>query len=651
MEKLGFYSYEENDESSDNGPRTAAVLTFSGNTNDSFVKELTQNSLDARIDRGGKLKIKVSYLSIFKTQIPNFEQFVIILNQMENYWNNKSAQYKKFFETAKSSINGDKVNVLVFEDYLTKGLEGDDDIGTFKNCVNDENVSGKEYSDSLGNHGIGKNSVFGYSSIHTVFYSSFNTNKECKFKGVSKLGNYMDENNKKKQERVYYGAVKEKSIKLISNEEMIPDLFKRNQPGLSQFVIGAEVKDDWANNVKKAFISNFWFLFEADKLEVNIDNIVLNKMNYVEEANLLFNNQVNRENPLPYIKAFKEKQIYESKEISKIGKIHFYAMEAEVGDSFPNRIVFVRDGMKIKLDTLGLNGLPVNIAGVMYCDNIKGNSILGAMEPHAHDKFLPELVAAKQVDNVSVEEAKMILKEIDDFKRSVLTKLRDKYLVEGNSVDIVDDLFSAILGSGKGNGAGKTIESKEETFNRRTYKLDFDGIFSSNSRNSVIDNLSDINLVDGVGSGLGVGKGGSGVHQNKKTDNKYKGGGGGSDASKKSVKGKIQKNLSSRFFISESNEGFNRYKMILRSNEDFEAFNLIFSQHGDSGIKDSEMSSILISVHEDEKNIPFDVVKNDKNQIIGYRIKGLSVKSGEPSIYELEMEEKTTSALQIIEFI
>jgi hypothetical protein len=206
MSQLDFYSHKANDEASNTGPRTAAILTFSGNTNDSFVKELTQNSLDARADRGGNLKIKVSCCEVPKLEIPNFTQFEKILSQMESYWNTKSDQYKRFFETSKASIKGSKVKVLVFENSLTKGLRGDDMEGTFQSCVNNENTSSKDHSNSLGNHGIGKNSVFGYSGVHTVFYSSLNIDGEYKFKGVSKLGNYKDQD-----------GVKRKVKKVVSN--------------------------------------------------------------------------------------------------------------------------------------------------------------------------------------------------------------------------------------------------------------------------------------------------------------------------------------------------------------------------------------------------------------------------------------------------
>lgn len=649
MSQLEFYSHKANDVTSDNGPRTAAVLTFSGNTNDSFVKELTQNSLDARVVRGENLKIKVSYREVPKLEIPNFTQFENILSQMESYWNAKSDQYKRFFETSKGSIKGSKVKILVFEDSLTKGLRGDDMKGTFKNCVNDENVSGKEHSDSLGNHGIGKNSVFGYSGVHTVFYSSLNIDGEYKFKGVSKLGNYKDQDGVKRSERIYYGAVEGESVRLLDDQMKIPECFRREEVGLSQFVIGAEVNDDWAENVKKAFISNYWFLFESEKLEVDIDGVILNKSNYESEAKVMFADDKSRNNPLPFIKSYREVQIHVSEKIFKIGTVNFFAREALEGESFPNRVAFLRDGMKIKLDTLGLSGLPVNIAGVMYCDDEVGNSILGAMEPHAHDKFLPDLVAKKQVANVTVADAQKILKDLDKFKRKVLMELREKYTEEAESIDIVDDLFSSILGSGKGSGAGKTIRSEQETFNRKTYEVDYDGKFASNSRNSVVDNSTDVDLGEEDGPGVGTGKtGGKGVRggDGEKVDE-----GGGSTTSKKKVKGKINKNVSSRFFISESSAESNTYKLVLRANEDFDLFNVVFSQHGDSGRKDSEMSSVLKSVKAGGVEVDFNKVKNNSDQTIGYKLKGLSVVKGVPSVYEVEMEENSTSALQIIEVI
>lgn len=650
MNAPNFFSYQSYDDTSDNGPRTAAVLTFSGNTNDSVVKELTQNSLDARINRGGKLKIKVSCKEINKKEIPNFNNLSIVLQQMKNYWNSKSEQYRRFFETADKCIEGGNVKVFIFEDFLTKGLGGDDTVGTFKNCVNDENVSGKEYTDSLGNHGIGKNSVFGYSGIHTVFYSSLNLNGEYKFKGVSKLGTYRDNNKVKRSERIYYGNVtNNESVGLVSDLNSIPNCFRRTESGLSQYVIGAEIKEDWAENVKKAFISNYWFLFETNKLEVEIDGVVLNHDNYFEEALILFDNDQSKENPISFIKSFKTPQITQERKIHKIGIVKLFLSEAKEGDKFPNRIVFLRDGMKIKSDNLGISGLPLNIAGVIYCDDINGNSVLAAMEPHAHNDFLPELVSKKQINNITVNDAKKILYEIKEFKKEVLVEIRNKYSEEAENVDLIDDLFSSILGVGNGSGVGKLLITEDETFNKKYLsQIDYTAKFNSSSKNTLIDNIEDVNHGNDDGEGIGTGSGGKGVTggENKITNN-----GGGSSVNSGNIKtrGKNKKNISARFFLTDSNSSFNTYNMILRSDENLDAFNIVLGQHGDSG--KSEMTAILKSVKENGVEIEFDDFNNSNDKKIGYRIKNLKISLGNPSVYELQIIEKTESALMINELI
>ena len=640
-----FYSSKANDAFSDNGPRTAAVLTFSGDSSDSIVKELTQNSLDARVDRRGNLKIKISFKEVSKTSIPNFGQFEDILLQMEKYWNSKSNQYKRFFETAKKSIEGSSVKMFVFEDFMTKGLEGNDKEGTFKNCVNDENVSGKTHSDSLGNHGIGKNSVFGYSGVHTVFYSSLNSDGEYKFKGVTKLGTYLDNENIKRSERTYYGKESENGVTLISKPEFIPGIFKRSETGLSQFVLGADLDEDWSDSIRRAFIENYWYLFEANKLTVHIDDEILNNDNYIEEAQRLFINNTSKENPIPFIKAYKEKEIFESREIHKIGKVNMYLLEAKEEDNFPNKVVFLRDGMKIKMDNLHVGGLPNNIAGVMFCDTIRGNSILGAMEPHAHNNFFPELVAKKEIRDVTVGDAKQILKEINKFRRDVLLKVKEKYTHETESVDIVDELFSKILGFGSGTSSGKTTQTKDEAFYKKTVKIDFDCWFRSNERNSAVNINEETDLGDGEGTGVGKGYGGTGE---RKGEGMKKGEGGGSSKSKKKILGKIKHNITSRFFISQEMENENKYNLVLRANDDIPSMDLIIGQKGDSE-HTKQMSADIIKAESNGIPLEFSKILNKDSEIVSFRINGVNIKEDKPEVIEITLKEKKKSALKIIE--
>ena len=203
-----------------------------------------------------------------------------------------------------------------------------------------------------------------------------------------------------------------------------------------------------------------------------------------------------------------------------------------------------------------------------------------------------------------------------------------------------------MLGTGKGGGAGSSVSSNEEAFNRRIFQVDYNGVFSSNSRNVIIDNSDEVFQGDGDGPGVGSGTGGSGIRGGSGSKKSELGGASQSD---NKSRGKIKRNLTSRFFISETKNNLNTYKMVLRSEVDYNSFDVIITQYGDSGRKDGEMTSRLKSVIYDGQNVNFNEVKNQKGQITGYQVKSLSIDKDYPSIYDVQLEEKSISALQIID--
>jgi hypothetical protein len=68
------YNSSVKNERGDNGASNAAILTFNKDKIDSLIKELTQNSIDAKIDKKEILRLSVRVLDIDKTEIPNFSQ-------------------------------------------------------------------------------------------------------------------------------------------------------------------------------------------------------------------------------------------------------------------------------------------------------------------------------------------------------------------------------------------------------------------------------------------------------------------------------------------------------------------------------------------------------------------------------------------------
>jgi hypothetical protein len=662
MSKPRFYSVVNNDEADLVGAGNASVATFSSDLQSSIAKELTQNSLDARVNKDGALEIKISDKLIPKASIPNFNEFENILSLSEKHNSPKDA---KFYSLAKESIKDKNIRVFVFEDFMTKGLEGDDEGNnlpqnstepTFQTCVRGEGSSAKDFSNSKGSHGVGKNSVFGASAIRTVFYSSLDRYNNYKFEGVSKLTTYRDDQGIPRKPRTYYGNLQDDhqditkhKVRLISKPDDIPHAFRRTKPGLSQYVLGALVTEDWKDYFRRSFIENYWWLFEQKTLSVTIDNQIIDNSNYLKVAESLFAD-AKPDNPLNFIKAYKDYDEFETKKIYKIGEVHFYVREARGDEKYPNKIMFLRDGMLISKNRKLRVALPNAIAGVMFCNNEDGNEILGFMEPPQHNEFLPSFLKIRGPSNLSEKDGDRILKEIRDFQKEVLNKIKNKYSRPLETVDFIDELFSEISAlDSKEKSSGSKSLTKDETFNRKYLpKVNLNVMFNSHERNSKITQNSETDLGDGDGPGIGTGTGGSFQRQGeKKGKPKKEVEGGGSSRSRTKTKGKFKHQITSRFFI--VNEGNNnKYNLVIKSNNSIPELGIVVSQKGDSD-RVKIMSSRLIGVESRGQVFTFLENKNSKGEIISYQINGLNVKEGEPCLVELTLNEKNKSALTIIE--
>jgi hypothetical protein len=543
-----------------NGLNNAAILTFSKDVLDALVKELTQNSIDALATRNSKLKIRIRMEPVQKKGIPNIEQIDSILDKMIVYWN-KQIDFVNFFNDAKQILQSDSIHTFIFEDFNTKGLLGDCNSGTFKSLLIDEGVSDKDHKNSLGGFGIGKNAFFAFTGLQTVFYTSYNQ-EGCKFMGVTKLAEYKDENNKKRNNRIYYGQWQKDlpddptDLEYISDSSLIPDFFKRNENGLSSFAIGVQNSDQWQTHTKQALIRNYWFLFENDLLEAEIDGEIINNSNYFDEAEKIF---IEDKSILSYIKTFKDPQIYVKENIAHINNINILLREALPGDDYPNRIVIIRDGMMIKEVFPGVSGLPNNISGIIYCDNPDGNEILGKMEPPAHNDFVPFLLPKKS--DLTVNDGEKIIRQIDNAKKKCVRMIKEQYNESSSSVALIDELMSGLSDSiSKGIGKGKAVISKDETFDIIKKEEEFELNFDSTNKTAVI-----------LGNGNGK------VEFGGISSGSSKSGNSGGNSKKGKSKKRNQTLIKTSFFFSKSDSKTNHYKMIVYADRDIDNTNISFT--------------------------------------------------------------------------
>jgi len=112
MKKFNAYPKED---PGDNGLNNASILTFSKDVINALIKELAQNSIDAKNLTEKKVKVKVNIIEIDKTAIEGFDGLQEIFNNMIDYWLARNqSDFVKFFQRALDLTQKDKINVFAF---------------------------------------------------------------------------------------------------------------------------------------------------------------------------------------------------------------------------------------------------------------------------------------------------------------------------------------------------------------------------------------------------------------------------------------------------------------------------------------------------------------------------------------------------------
>src|SRR5437868_6324782 len=127
------------------GLNNAAINSFNSNVINSFIREMFQNSNDARdrnlpIDSNtGKvppLFISINYKKISQDQFPDFDGFIDTFRRIKSAKPNE--KHVEFFRNAEKAMgNREAIKLFVYEDFNTTGLSGadDDDNSTVSGCV------------------------------------------------------------------------------------------------------------------------------------------------------------------------------------------------------------------------------------------------------------------------------------------------------------------------------------------------------------------------------------------------------------------------------------------------------------------------------------------------------------------------------------
>lgn len=435
------WRFPSNDFGEIKGINDSGVAMFRGTPLKSLAREICQNSLDAAVE--DKIIIEFSLFEIDNSQIPGRDDLKDTFNRCLAFWSDQKAKAtKEFFTSALKAIDEDKSYVLRISDFNTKGLMGSrGEINTdWTNLTKSSGASDKRGT-AGGSYGIGKFAPFVCSFYSTVFYSTYDINKEKAYQGVSRLVTFTRNDGENTQGTGYFGHEKNTPV----YEELFLDpSFVRNETeyGTDIFILGYKYHgDNWEKELLISVLDGFLGAIWNDKLEVLIGDKRICKDNLgsiIEE----YRDDLTGYTDHYYNVLTSPDTNWFEEDFHGLGSIKLGILIGE--HEAVNKISMVRKtGMKI-MDKDHLPG-HVPYMGFMFINGDKLNAALRALENPEHTKWEPDR-------DPNPAKAKQLLKALNDYIRDKIEEL-----ISNGDIDAIDAA-----------GVGQYLPDDEEISDNKT---------------------------------------------------------------------------------------------------------------------------------------------------------------------------------------
>ena len=438
----------------DKGPNDATIETFKGDTDRYLAREITQNSIDARLDEKKPVRIAFELLKLERNSIPDIDSLTNRFNQCADFWKHDKKAKEFFTRAAKLSLQR-TIPCLKISDFNTTGVEGEDDEVTkgWYSLVMAEGSTSKIAGEG-GSFGIGKGAPFAASQLRTVIYSTQAADDHHAFVGLSILATHKS--GPKALKSHHEGFLTLPGKKSVRERSKIPSHFSRKDRGTDIFVLGYDALGEkaWYDDLLSSMLENFWPAIDKGLLEATIGDVVVNR----DSLESLLTRMSKRKDFTAhmYYHAMKKPLFHIPSKLEKIGQVEFFV---STGDpSFPNRVSMIRkSGMVIFQKRFQS---PTRFCGVFICEDQEGNERLREMEPPRHDVWDPNHPEKGQNRKIETEYVGFIrdslraLADNDDAQQIEISEL-SRFLPDDE--DTPDETF------GSGTKANDTLEEDRPT--------------------------------------------------------------------------------------------------------------------------------------------------------------------------------------------
>lgn len=527
------------------GITTGDSEAFKKNPYSAFAREILQNSIDACISDEEPVRVEFKEFELSTSEIPQIDEIKKAAQRCKEFWKNKD-EYVKTYQDILNEFSKSKLTCLRVSDYNTSGLIGvetnDNEHNQFLALTRGTGVSEKNGETAGGSKGMGKNAAFLMSKIRTVFYST-KTNKNLNGDEISQVGSigvadfisgYLKDdinepNRDYTQGEGYYcrddfNSSLQKIMNLDANHNN-----RENNTGTDIYILAFRNEDEWIKEVINSVLDSFMAAIVRNKLEININNIEINKdtiQGIVYGDTILPSNKANIISQYRLLTDGEHVKTYDIETEYGNADLYILPLSKEEEDIATHKCVMIRHPlMKIKDEKFGTN---FRASAMCIISDNKLGQMLRKIENPQHIDWEPK----------SIQDDTSLRKEYTNLLRDIRNQINDRIkdcLFEGD-LDILDpygagDFLpdedfgdSNFLGEGNTKNIEKTTVStpKEVKFtSKNANEEDEDGTgLQPDIGDTDIDNDGDVEYPTGHNKGDGgEPHGGDSTGEQKSGDN------------------------------------------------------------------------------------------------------------------------------------
>ena len=456
------------------GHNVGAVDTFAGQRLSSLVREVIQNSLDAKPE-GSDLPVKLAFSlnELQPTDINGFDELSNHLEACEKMVKEQDIPHQvAIYRKSKENLRAKKaIPVLVISDYNTTGLVGplDKQWGPWFALTKGTGITQKQNASSLGSYGHGSKAPFLMAEARTLFYLTkikSESGDQVRFQGKSILLSHEHpaRSNVTTQATGFYGW-KEGLKPLLDGAvpTWATELREKHTDGYGTSIIIPFTSFDAGlfPETKITLVANFFYAIREGRLEVVIDGDEITAENIEDKFEWCVENLENEQDEIDVehvegcfksIRTILEPSHSGSQELTGLGRIDWYL---RLGDDVDYKSVAIarESGMLITRRPPMLQQFPGIKQFDMFVFINPGNlsASLKRLENPEHNNFQLDRIVDPQ-EKKSIQSTYTKLK--DEIRRILKSYAASETSKEEDISELAKYLFSAAA-DGPDDGANE----------------------------------------------------------------------------------------------------------------------------------------------------------------------------------------------------